>query len=144
MLVKLIFILIVLVFMLLLMYAIEYYKINMDPMKEPVKIEEIVVETFVSDESITESYNKEDIDLCTEYKGDNNRLDKGCKSLEYEDCMDKTCCIWGGEQGLPNIKKNGNCMLGNTYGPMFKGSAFDNTEYYYQGEKYSNKFKSTN
>ena len=144
MLVKLIFILIVLVFMLLLMYAIEYYKINMDPMKEPVKIEEIVVETFVSDESMTESYNKEDIDLCTEYKGDNNRLDKGCKSLEYEDCMDKTCCIWGGEQGLPNIKKNGNCMLGNTYGPMFKGSAFDNTEYYYQGEKYPNKFKSTN
>ena len=106
MLVKLIFILIVLVFMLLLMYAIEYYKINMDPMKEPVKIEEIVVETFVPDESITESYNKGDIDLCTEYKGDNNRLDKGCKSLEYEDCMDKTCCIWGGEQGLPNIKKN--------------------------------------
>ena len=136
MLVKLIFVLILLVFMLLLMYAIEYYKINMDPMKKPVKIEEIVVETFVSDETVTESSNNIELDLCSEYKGDNNRLDKGCKSLDYDNCMDKTCCIWGGESGLPNIKKNGNCMLGNEVGTMFKGSAFDNTEYYYQGEKY--------
>ena len=136
MLVKLIFVLILLVFMLLLMYAIEYYKINMDPMKKPVKIEEIVVETFVSDETVTESSNNIELDLCSEYKGDNNRLDKGCKSLDYDNCMDKTCCIWGGESGLPNIKKKSNFMFGNEVGPMFKGSAFDNTEYYYQGEKY--------
>jgi len=144
MLVKIFFILVLLVLMLLLMYTIEYYNINMDPMKEPVKIEEIVVETFLPDENITEAFNKEDTDLCSEYKGDNNRLDKGCKSLDYNDCMDQTCCIWGGEQGLPNIKKNGNCMLGNSYGPMFKGSAFDNTEYYYQGEKYPDIIKERN
>mgnify|MGYP001180404798 FL=1 len=140
MLFKIFGVLVVLVFLLLLMYVIEYYKINMDPMKKPVKVEEIVVETFVPDDNYVESFEKKEINMCQEYKGDNNRLDKGCKALSFENCMDTECCIWGGEKGLPNIKKNGNCTLGNNYGPIFKGSAFDNSEFYYQGQKFPKNF----
>ena len=38
MLFKIFGILVILVFLLVLMYVIEYYKINMDPMKKPVKV----------------------------------------------------------------------------------------------------------
>jgi len=136
MLFKILGILLVLICLLLMTYVIEYYKINMDPIKKPVKVEEITVETFVPDESHVESSTNDNIDLCQVYKGDNNRLDEGCKSLSFENCMDTDCCMWGGEIGLTNIKKNGNCTLGNNYGPIFKNSAFDNTEYYYQGQKF--------
>lgn len=133
-------ILLLLFIMLSLMYAIEYYNINMNPMKEPVKIEEIVVETFVTDEEVQEPYNAEPVDnFCIEYRGDNTRLDQACKTLDkFDDCMGTSCCIWGGQQGLPNIKKNGNCLLGNSTGPIFRGSAFDSSEYYFQNVKYPN------
>lgn len=137
MILKLLSVLVFLVFMLFIMYVIEYYNINMDPLKKPVKIEEITVETFVSDENIKEPFDAEPFDFCKEYRENNPKLDEACKTVDkFDSCMEKTCCIWGGEIGLPDIKKNGNCLLGNDTGPIFKGSAFDNTEYYYQGIKY--------
>jgi len=139
-------ILLLLLIMLLLMYAIEYYNINMNPMKKPVKIEEIVVETFTSDENINQPYNAEPVDnFCIEYRGNNTKLDTACKTLNnIDDCMKTSCCIWAGEKGLPNIKKNGNCLLGDSTGPMFTGSAFDSTEYYFQNIKYPNNNKFVN
>lgn len=137
MLFKIIGILIILVLMLFLMYVIELYKINMNPMKKPVKTEEIIVETFVSDNSMVKESNSDIFDFCEEYKSNNARLDQSCKSIkDFGSCMEKNCCIWGGQKGLPDIKKNGNCLLGNENGPIFGGSAFDPSEYYFQNNRY--------
>tara|TARA_A100001015_G_scaffold280227_1_gene342193 strand:- start:1248 stop:1670 length:423 start_codon:yes stop_codon:yes gene_type:complete len=137
MLFKLLGVLVVLFIMLSVMYFIEYNNINMNPLAKPVKVEEIIVETFVPDDNIPSNNTTLPFDFCNEYRGNNNRLDNACNSIkDYGSCMEKKCCIWGGEVGLPNIKKNGNCLLGNEYGPLFKGSAFDKTEFYYQDQKY--------
>ena len=136
MLFKFIAVLIVLMLMLLLIYTIEYYKINMDPMKNPVKVEEIIVETFVPDEDSNKPYADVN-DTCAEYSGDNVRLNQSCKIKNFAECMDTTCCIWGGEKGLPDVRGNGNCLHGDAHGPIFGNSAFEQKEYYYQGDKYS-------
>ena len=82
MLLKLIGVLIILLIMLIIMYFIEYKGINMNPVTKPVKVEEIIVETFVPDDNVPSNDTTQPFDFCDDYKGNNSRLNISCNSIK--------------------------------------------------------------
>jgi hypothetical protein len=67
--------------------------------------------------------------FCNTYKSNPSKLNKKCKELTNNNCMNINCCI------LANGKK---CMAGNKGGPIFYSDEMNNKiniDYYYYKQK---------
>ena len=73
--------------------------------------------------------------FCNTYKSNPSKLNKKCKELTNNNCMNINCCI------LANGKK---CMAGNKGGPIFYSDEMNNKiniDYYYYKQKCIGKCK---
>lgn len=92
-------------------------------------------ETMENMESGSESLSGPRIQTneCARLDGDNEKLEKYCKSLHPSLCKYKECCILGKSPNSESMK----CVAGNETGPIYqnddKGNPVNFDYYYYKG-----------
>ena len=135
--------------MIILLIMVTTANIHLDTLNKPVKVEEIVVETF---DSTGKNFKKTGngtgngtgnvpanaSKMCDQYPGNMQKLQELCsniKSPHLDNCNNYECCVLACENGVRNCEKNGSCMAGGqtgTYPPFTKN--FD--RYYFLGKLY--------
>ena len=135
--------------MIILLIMVTTANIHLDTLNKPVKVEEIVVETF---DSTGKNFKKSGngtgngtsnvpanaSNMCAQYAGNMQKLQELCsniKSPHLDNCNNYECCVLACENGVQNCEKNSVCMAGGqtgTYPPFIKN--FD--RYYFLGKLY--------
>ena len=131
--------------MIILLIMVTTANIHLDTLNKPVKVEEIVVETF---DSTGQNFKKTGngtsnvpanaSNMCDQYAGNMQKLQELCsniKSPHLDNCNNYECCVLACENGVRNCKKNSVCMAGGQTGPYSPFTKnFD--RYYFLGKLY--------
>tara|TARA_Y100000389_G_C17293902_1_gene429432 strand:+ start:314 stop:781 length:468 start_codon:yes stop_codon:yes gene_type:complete len=117
--------------MIILLIMVTTANIHLDTLNKPVKVEEIVVETFDSTNLNTKKSGNgtgngtsnvpaNASNMCAQYAGNMQKLQELCsniKSPHLDNCNNYECCVLACENGVRNCKKNSVCMAGGQTGP---------------------------
>ena len=117
--------------MIILLIMVTTANIHLDTLNKPVKVEEIVVETFDSTNLNTKKSGNgtgngtsnvpaNASNMCAQYAGNMHKLQELCsniKSPHLDNCNNYECCVLACENGVRNCKKNSVCMAGGQTGP---------------------------
>ena len=91
-------------------------------------VQEVTVETFVTDENIQKLMSSSSELFCESYLGNSVELEKSCNELTESNCADVKCCVYS----------NGKCVAGDTNGATYKtdkdGKLITMDSYYYLGK----------
>lgn len=143
--------------MIILLIMVTTANIHLDTLNKPVKVEEIVVETF---DSTGQNFKKTGdgtgdgtgngtgngtsnvpanaSNMCAQYAGNMQKLQELCsniKSPHLDNCNNYECCVLACENGVQNYEKNSVCMAGGQTGPYSPFTKnFD--RYYFLGKLY--------
>jgi hypothetical protein len=135
--------------MIILLIMVTTANIHLDTLNKPVKVEEIVVETFDSTNLNTKKSGNgtgngtsnvpaNASNMCDQYAGNMQKLQELCsniKSPHLDNCNNYECCVLACENGVRNCKKNSVCMAGGQTGPYSPFTKnFD--RYYFLGKLY--------
>ena len=120
-------IIILIVFFLLVLLKIKGINLNAPKPDSKLK-QEVVVETFDSDEEVNKMMSNSSELFCESYLGNSEGLDKSCNDLSESNCADVNCCVF----------TNGKCVAGDVNGPTYKtdknGKLISIDSYYYLGK----------
>lgn len=129
-----VFIIVLLIFSLIVF--INTIGINLNPVKSPKKLLEVVtIEGLTNKPDTSIIMNKNDA-FCESHKGASPILNKSCGKLTQKNCTSTSCCVFTSDS---------KCVAGGAKGPTFNsdknGKTVNLDYYYYQNKCYGPKCK---
>ena len=129
--IKEIVVIIIVVLFLLVLINIKGVDLN-EPKPESKLVQQVTVETFVSNEYEENPMLSSSEIFCESYLGNSVDLEKGCNELTESNCGQVKCCVYS------KIVENGKCVAGDINGPTYKtdkdGNLITMDSYYYLGK----------